>query len=197
MSVLRISPIKKSAVHDSTGSKHPPIAPKPKPKPRRMKNSPIFHTGLPDTEGKSLGTHVCYMRQRELLSKQQTLLNNHTVLDARSSLPLPVPVSELAEEKLSSSPTSEGPLPPPPPPSSTIPSCPDDSHSPACPDDSHSPADPTSNVDNEDVNNVADEKGISNYTHINLKYIRIEKYMLCRLFRLVDFTKFTLNMSIL
>lgn len=163
MSVLRISPIKKPAVHDSAAIKHPPIAPKPKPKPRRMKTSPIFHTGLPDTEGKSLGTHVCYMRQRELLSKQQTPLNNHSVLDARSSLPLPVP-----SDKLSSSPRSEGSLPPPPPPSSTIPSC---------PDDFHSPADPTNNVDNEDVNSVTDEKGISIYMLRNL-YIQIEtKYM--------------------
>ena len=168
MSVLRISPIKTPGVHDSSASKHPVIAPKPKPKPRRMKTSPIFHTGLPDTEGKSLGTHVCYMRQRELLSKQQTPLNNHTVLDARSSLPFPTPVSELhrgADDKLSSSPPKEGPLPPPPPPSSTIPNC---------PDDSHSPVDPINNVDNEDVSSVTNEKGIFNYTHRNLNIFTLK-----------------------
>ncbi|KAI6649543.1 FYVE, RhoGEF and PH domain-containing protein 6-like [Oopsacas minuta] len=123
--MYRISPKKKSSVHGSTSNNHPPVAPKPKPKPRRMKSSQIFQAGLPDTEGKSLGTHVCYMRQKELLDKQQHS-NNHSLPDSRVSLPLSAATSELPGETEDRSSNSPPHVAPPPPPSSTIPDCPDD-----------------------------------------------------------------------
>ena len=163
MSVIRISPIKKASINDSTPTTQPPIGPKPKPKPRRMKSVPSFQTGLPDTEGKSLGTHVCYMRQKELLNRQYYSPNHHSVIDSRLPSQIIPEVSGELEDHVSNSESSDAP-PPPPPPASTIPICPTElSSSPInCTD-----RDSISNDNDEET--TSDQKGIY-YTLYNHTY---------------------------
>ena len=165
MSVFRISPIKNASVNDSTPTNQPPIAPKPKPKPRRIKSvPPNFQTGLTDTEGKSLGTHLSYMRQKELFHKQYNSPNHHSVIDSR--IPSQIRIPELPEKNEDNLSNHVPIAAPPPPPASTIPLSPTELSS-----------SPTNCTDRDDITKddedetIPDEKGTLYFNTIDIHVV--------------------------